>query len=196
MSRMWRVQKVSFHEEDLEFRIEIDEALYYALPRFPEEITGIARIQEMPTVFEVPAGQLIERLAKHLKQNVGDITPPAWSEYAKTGAHKTRPPQNPDWWYSRCASLMRKLYVHGPVGVARLRVEYGGRVGRGNRREHHVPAGGSSIREPLQQLEKVKLVTPDGKKGRKLTREGIVLLNRTAMEVAKELKAGTREVQS
>jgi len=45
-------------------------------------------------------------------------------------------------------------------------------------------------------LEKVKLVTPDGKKGRKLTREGIVLLNRTAMEVAKESKAGTREVQS
>ncbi len=116
----------------------------------------------MPTAYEVPAGPLIERLAKHLKQNMGDITPPAWSEFAKTGAHKTRPPQNPDWWYSRCASLMRKLYVHGPVGVARLRVEYGGRVGRGNRRENHVPAGGSSIREPLQQLEKVKRVTVDG----------------------------------
>ena len=150
----------------------------------------------MPTAYEVPAGPLIERLAKHLKQNMGDITPPAWSEFAKTGAHKTRPPQNPDWWYGRCASLMRKLYVHGPVGVARLRVEYGGRVGRGNRREHHVPAGGSSIREPLQQLEKVKLVTVDGKRGRKLTREGIVLLNRTAAEISKELKAGTREVQS
>ena len=91
---------------------------------------------------------------------------------------------------------MRKLYVHGPVGVARLRVEYGGRVGRGNRREHHVPAGGSSIREPLQQLEKVKLVAIDGKKGRKLTHEGVVLLNRTAAEISKEMKAGTREVQS
>ena len=55
----------------------------------------------MPTVFEVPAGELIEHLAKHLKQNVGDITPPAWSEYAKTGAHKARTPQNPDWWYYR-----------------------------------------------------------------------------------------------
>jgi len=150
----------------------------------------------MPTVFEVPAGELIEHLAKHLKQNVGDITPPAWSEYAKTGAHKARPPQNPDWWYYRCASLMRKLYVHGVVGVARLRVEYGGRVGKGNRREHHAAAGGSSIREPLQQLEKVKLVVIDGKKGRKLTHEGIVLLNRTAAEVAKNAKAGTREVRS
>src|SRR5881397_167861 len=83
----------------------------------------------MPTAYEVPAGPLIERLAKHLKQNMGDITPPGWSEFAKTGAHKSRPPQNPYWWYGRCASLMRKLYVHGPVGVARLRVEYGGRVG-------------------------------------------------------------------
>ena len=150
----------------------------------------------MPTAYEVPAGALIERLAKHLKQNMGDITPPPLSEYSKTGAHKARPPQDPDWWYSRCASLMRKLYVHGPTGVARLRVEYGGRVGRGNRREHHVPAGGSSIREPLQQLEKVKLVVTDGKKGRKLTHEGIVLLNRTAAELSKEMKAGTREVQS
>jgi small subunit ribosomal protein S19e len=150
----------------------------------------------MPTVFEVPAGPFVEHLAKHLKENVGDIQPPPWSEYAKTGAHKVRPPQNPDWWYTRCASIMRKLYVHGPVGVARLRVEYGGRVGHGNRREHHMPAGGSAIREPLQQLEKVKLVATDGKKGRKLTHEGIVLLNRTAAEVAKELKAGTREVQN
>ncbi len=150
----------------------------------------------MPTVFEVPAGELIERLAKHLKQNVGDITPPAWSEFAKTGAHKQRPPQNPDWWYHRCASLMRKLYVHGPVGVARLRVEYGGRGGKGNRPEHHVAAGGSSIREPLQQLQKAELVAVEGKKGRKLTHEGIVLLNRTAAEVAKEFKARTREVQS
>ncbi len=149
----------------------------------------------MPTVFEVPAGELIDTLAKHLKQNVGDISPPPWSEYAKTGAHRSRPPQNPDWWYYRCASLLRKLYVHGPVGVSRLRVEYGGRVGRSNRPGRHVPAGGSSIREPLQQLQKADLVTAEGKKGRKLTRGGIVLLNRAAADVAKEFKARTREVQ-
>src|SRR2546428_5906310 len=131
---------------------------------------------KMPTAYEVPAGPLIERLAKHLKQNMGDITPPGWSEFAKTGAHKARPPQNPDWWYYRCASLMRKLYVHGVVGVARLRVEYGGRVGKGNRRGHHAAAGGSSIRETLQQLEKGKLVVIYGKKGRKLTHEGIVIV--------------------
>lgn len=150
----------------------------------------------MPTAYEVPAGELINRLAKHLKENVSDISPPPWSEFAKTGAHKERPPQNPDWWYVRCASLMRKLYVRGPVGVSRLRVQYGGNVGRGNSPEHQVPAGGSAIREPLQQLQKAELVTVDGKKGRKLTRQGVTLLNRTAGEVAKELKARPREASS
>ncbi len=150
----------------------------------------------MPTAYEVPAGELINRLAKHLKENVSDISPPPWSEFAKTGAHKERPPQNPDWWYVRCASLMRKLYVRGPVGVSRLRVQYGGNVGKGNSPEHQVPAGGSAIREPLQQLQKAELVTVDGKKGRKLTRQGITLLNRTAGEVAKELKARPREASS
>lgn len=149
----------------------------------------------MPTAYDAPAGELIDRLAKHLKENVSEISPPAWSEYAKTGAHRERPPQNPDWWYVRCASLLRKLYVRGDVGVSRLRVEYGGNVGRGNSPEHHRRAGGSAIREPLQQLQKAELVTID-KKGRKLTRQAIVLLNRTAAEVNKELKARPREAPS
>jgi len=150
----------------------------------------------LPTVFEVPAEELINKLAKHLKESVSDITPPPWTEFAKTGAHKERPPQNPDWWYFRCASLLRKMYVRGPVGVSRLRVQYGGRASHGNRPAHHVPAGGSAIREPLQQLQKAELVAVDGKKGRKLTREGVALLNRTAAEVVKELKARPQEAPS
>src|SRR6266566_2979926 len=116
--------------------------------------------------------------------------------YAKKGAHKERPPQDPDWWYARCASLLRKIYVHGPVGVSRLRVQYGGNVGRGNSPEHHGRAGGSAIREPLQQLQKAELVAIEGRKGRKLTKQGLTLLNRTSAEVAKELKARPREAPS
>lgn len=140
----------------------------------------------MPTVYEVPTPDLIEKLAKHLKENVGDISPPPWSEYAKTGAHKERPPQNPDWWYYRCASLLRKIYIHGPVGVARLRTEYGGLRRAGNIPEKHVPAGGSAIREPLQQLQKAELISIDGKNGRRLTKQGISLLNSTAASILKE----------
>src|SRR6266566_4889117 len=80
----------------------------------------------MPTAFEVPANELINRLAKHLKENVSEISPPPWSEYAKTGAHKERPPQDPDWWYARCASLLRKIYVHGPVASRACEYSMGG----------------------------------------------------------------------
>jgi len=48
----------------------------------------------------------------------------------------------------------------------------------------------------LQQLQKAELVALDGKKGRKLTREGMALLNRTAAEVAKELKTRPQEAPS
>src|SRR5437899_11730917 len=126
----------------------------------------------MPTAFEVPANELINRLAKHLKENVSEISPPPWSEYAKTGAHKERPPQDPDWWYARCASLLRKIYVHGPVGVSRLRVQYGGNAGRGNSPEKHGRGGGTGIREPLQQPKKAGFVTIAGRRRRKLKKPG------------------------
>lgn len=144
----------------------------------------------MPTVYDVEANALVERLAKHLKQNVGDVTPPAWALTSKTGAHKERPPQDPDWWYTRCASLLRKLYIHGPIGTERLRVEYGGRKRKGTSIEHAKPSGGSAIREPLQQLEKAGLVTKQGPKGRKLTGEGVSLLNRSAAEILKGSTSG------
>jgi small subunit ribosomal protein S19e len=142
----------------------------------------------VPTPFQVPVDIFIEKLAKYLRENVGEVSPPTWSLTAKTGSHLERPPQQPDWWFRRCASLLRKLYVHPPIGVQRLRVEYGGRKRKGRRIEHSRKSGGSSIREPLQQLEKAGLVSKQEKEGRKLTREGIGILNRISGEVLKEIK--------
>ena len=143
----------------------------------------------MPTPLDVPADLLVDRLAKYLKENIGEVSPPIWSMTAKTGSHRERPPQQADWWFHRCASLLRKLYVHAPLGIQRLRVEYGGRRRRGRRVEHSRKSGGSSIREPLQQLEKAGLVAKEEKKGRKLTREGVGLLNKVSAEVLKEIKS-------
>jgi len=143
----------------------------------------------VPKPFDVPVDLLIEKLAKYLKENIGEVSPPTWSLTAKTGSHRERPPQQADWWFHRCASLLRKLYIHAPLGIQRLRVEYGGRSRHGRRIEHSRKSGGSSIREPLQQLEKAGLVTKEEKKGRKLTREGVGLLNRVSAEVLKETKS-------
>ena len=142
----------------------------------------------MPTPMDVSSELLIDHLSKFLKENIGDVAPPGWALTAKTGSHTERPPSNPDWWYTRCASLLRKLYIHGPLGIARLRVEYGGRLRHGTHIEHSRIAGGSAIREPLQQLQKAGFVSVEGKKGRKLTAEGVSLLNRMATEILKVAK--------
>jgi small subunit ribosomal protein S19e len=73
------------------------------------------------TPHDVPADMLIEKLAKYLKDNVDKVTPPPWASVAKTGGHVTKQPQKPDWWYTRCASILRKIYIHGPIGIEKLR---------------------------------------------------------------------------
>jgi len=147
----------------------------------------------LPTPYDVPPDKLIERLARYLKREVEAVRPPEWAIFVKTGSHVQRPPQDPDWWYVRCASLLRKLYIHGPIGVERLRSMYGGRKDRGHRPEHHRKAGGSIIRKALQQLEAAGLVqkVTDAKGhiiGRALTPEGRSLLDRIATEVKRELE--------
>jgi small subunit ribosomal protein S19e len=80
----------------------------------------------MPTVYDVPIALLIQRLTEYLKMNVPEVTPPMWAPYIKTGSHLEEPPVQSDWWYTRCSSLLRKTYIQGPIGIARLRKEYGG----------------------------------------------------------------------
>jgi len=139
----------------------------------------------MPTVFDVPEGVLIGRLATYLKENVDDVTPPAWAFTAKTGSFKEHQPTDRDWWYVRCASLLRKLYIHGPSGISRLRKEYGGRSRRGRTPEHSRRGGGSAVRTPLQQLQKAGLVETVSKKGRRLSKDGQRLLDTIASKTLK-----------
>lgn len=148
------------------------------------------RIGILPTPYDVSAEVYLRRLADYLQKNVGEVTPPDWSLTAKTSCHALQPPQNSGWWYMRCASLLRTLYIHGTIGVSRLRGKYGGRRSKGRRREHTIKGGGSSISEPLQQLEKAGLVVKDGARGRGLSKEGFSVLDRLAGEIVKEQLKG------
>lgn len=142
----------------------------------------------------VPADKLIRALARHLKENVKEVKPPAWAAFVKTGKFKQRPPDDPDWWYTRAASLLRRLYVDGPVGLSKLRTVYGGRHRRGFIREHSAKAGGAIIRKALQQLEQAKLVAHD-KRGRFLTPEGRSLVDRLAHKLFKEAQKEMPELK-
>ncbi|MCS7109684.1 MAG: 30S ribosomal protein S19e [Candidatus Micrarchaeota archaeon] len=138
----------------------------------------------MITVFDVKPNKLIKRVAEKLKEGK-IVSPPEWVFYVKTGAHRERQPQDADFWYIRCAAILRALYVNGPLGVNALREKYGGKPGSKSGRMHFTKAGGSIIREALQQLEAANLIMKD-KKGRVITKKGIALLNNTAKEISKE----------
>nr|HIK01020.1 40S ribosomal protein S19 [Candidatus Undinarchaeales archaeon ERR594346 U_76725] len=88
----------------------------------------------MVSTLDINTNALIDAAKEELK-TVEALKKPEWAHYAKSGAHKERPPQNDDFWQIRAAALMRKLYKKGPIGVSRLRKEYGGRKNRGAKPE-------------------------------------------------------------
>ncbi|MBI5047302.1 30S ribosomal protein S19e [Candidatus Micrarchaeota archaeon] len=134
----------------------------------------------MVTVFDVEPNKLIEKAAERLKDKVEK---PAFVGLVKTGAHLERPPANENFWYMRCASILRQAYVKGAVGTQRLRRHYGGRKRRGVRPERHMPAGGSTIRKAMQELEKAGYLVKD-KKGRMLSPKGRQFMDKVAKESA------------
>lgn len=125
----------------------------------------------MTTVFDVPAEVLIDTVAEEFKNN-DKINPPEWADFVKTGVHKERKPENPDWWFVRTASIFRRVYMDGPVGVMSLRTYYGGKKDRGVRPEAFRKGSGAIIRGALHQLEDAgfvekveggRVVTPAGR---------------------------------
>ena len=151
--------------------------------------------RKMTTAYDVPADVLIDRLSGYLKENIREIQPPEWAGYVKTGTQAERVPQNPDWWYVRSASILRKIYMNGPVGVSRLRKEYGGRKRRGVRPAHFAKAGGNIIRTVLQQLEQAGLSQKDGIKGRVVSGKGRSLLDAMSTQIKRDLDRERPELQ-
>lgn len=138
----------------------------------------------MAKVFDVPPNELVERLAVQLREE--GITEPEWTAFVKTGAHADRPPHRRDWWYVRCASILRKIYMHGPMGINELRKEYGGGRPSGYGAAHHRPAGGAIIRNAVHGLEKLGLVE-QSKSGRIVSSAGMKKLDGVATEILREM---------
>ena len=135
----------------------------------------------MTTVYDVPADHLIRKVAEELKKRQ-EIKPPAWAAFAKTGVHKEMPPEDPDWWFTRAAAVLRRVYVDGPLGVERMRSFYGGNKNRGSKPNAFRKGSGSILRKALQQLEAAGLVIHD-KTGRRVSPAGMAFLDNMAQEV-------------
>src|SRR2546428_14175103 len=107
----------------------------------------------MAKAYDVPADLLINKLSEILKSE--DITPPNWIPFVKTGSHAQKPPQQSDWYYTRCASLLRKIYLHGPIGIQDLRTMHGGTKAVGYGGAPHRDVGVAIIRTAMLKLQKL-----------------------------------------
>ncbi|MHC1756776.1 MAG: 30S ribosomal protein S19e [Methanosarcina sp.] len=139
----------------------------------------------MTTVFDVPAMEMIEKLAGILKENE-KIVPPEWAGSVKTGVHKELPPTSEDWWYIRCAAVLRKIYTDGPVGIERIRSVYGGKKDNGSQPSHKAKGSGSIARKTVQQLEAAGFLQKV-KDGRTVSAKGRSMMDNAAHELKQEL---------
>ncbi len=114
-------------------------------------------------------------ICKEELKKIEAIKPPEWAIFVKTGSSRKFPPRQNDWWYTRTASILRRIYLNGPVGVERLRTHYGGKKDRGHKPERFRKSGGSIIRKSLQQLEAAGLIEKSKnqkKRGRVISDKG------------------------
>lgn len=147
----------------------------------------------MPTAYDVPAESLIEGLKDYLKKS-GIVNIPPFVNYSKTGSHAERPPFDLDWYLYRAASIMRKLYIYGPLSVRDLSKIYGGRKQRGFYLAHSQSAGMKHIRLILLDLEAAGLVKKT-KAGRELTAKGISTIDKISSDIFEGFKAKIKSVE-
>ena len=138
------------------------------------------------SIYIVEPEKLIKILAEKLRE-FPEISPPEGSEFWKTAFFKELAPiDHENFWYIRCASLLRKIKKIGPIGVNKLRKHYGGRNRKGPGRHHSAKGSGKIIRVALQQLEAANLIMKQEKDGKITSPEGTSLLERTAYAILRK----------
>mmetsp|Transcript_24001 Transcript_24001/g.57280 ORF Transcript_24001/g.57280 Transcript_24001/m.57280 type:complete len:146 (-) Transcript_24001:99-536(-) len=135
------------------------------------------------TVKDVNSHEFVTSYAAHLKKQ-GKIQLPELVDLMKTGPFKELAPYNEDWFYVRCASLARRLYIRKGTGVGAFGKVYGDKKRRGTLPGHFCKASRGVIRGCLIQLEKIGVVSKCEKGGgREISLQGRQDCDRIATEV-------------
>ena len=141
----------------------------------------------MTTAYDVPPDVLINTLAEKMKKEK-IIVQPEETTYLKTGVHKENPPEDPNWWYKRAASILRKIYLTNGIGIKRLQNRYSGKKDRGSKPYKVRRGSGSITRKAVQQLEEAGFVKKIRGKGRVITPKGKSFLDNTSYEILKKIE--------
>ncbi|XP_073286488.1 small ribosomal subunit protein eS19z [Primulina huaijiensis] len=135
------------------------------------------------TVKDVSPHEFVKAYAAHLKRS-GKMELPEWTDIVKTGVLKELAPYDPDWYYIRAASMARKIYLRGGIGVGAFRRIYGGSKRNGSRPPHFCKSSGSIARNILQQLQVMGIVEMEPRGGRRITSNGQRDLDQVAGRIA------------
>merc|ERR1711976_238147 len=133
-------------------------------------------------VKDVDQQKFVTAMAAFLKKS-GKAKVPEWVDIVKTNIAKELAPYDEDWYYIRCASVARHIYIRSPVGVNTITKIYGIRKSNGSSPSHWHRGSGTIARKVLQTLEGLKLVEKDPNGGRRLTSQGRRDLDRIASQI-------------
>ena len=136
----------------------------------------------MANVFEVDAQKLITLASSKLKES--GIQKPGYVAFVKTSAGRERVPASEDFFYFRCASILRQVHLQGPIGISKLRTKYGSKKQHVVHRHHHARAGGSIIKDAFDALEKKGYVKTT-KQGRMISPAGKSFLDKLSNDIIK-----------
>ena len=112
----------------------------------------------MTTYHDVPADLLLADLAQRLSDHEV-INVPEWADFVKTGTHREKPPEQSDWWYIRCAAVLRKVAMKGPIGTNHMSQLFGGPKDRGVKPNRAVAGSRKVARTVLQQLAAAEYIS-------------------------------------
>ena len=141
------------------------------------------------TVKDIDQHAAVKGVAEFLKKS-GKLKVPDQMDIIKTAKFKELAPYDPDWFYIRCASILRHLYHRSPAGVGSITKIYGGRKRNGVHPSHFCRAADGAARKALQSLEHARFIEKHSEGDRKLTPIGQRDMDRIANQiVANQRKA-------
>lgn len=144
------------------------------------------------TVKDVDQDKIVQGVALFLKKS-GKLKIPDNMDIVKTSKSKELGPYNNDWFYIRCASILRRMYHRGAIGVGGVKKIYGARQRNGSKPSHFCYADGAISRRAIQALENIKLVEKHADGGRKLSAQGQRDLDRIASQIVSTTRAAAKK---
>ncbi|RZF37719.1 hypothetical protein LSTR_LSTR003130 [Laodelphax striatellus] len=139
------------------------------------------------TLKDVDQHKFVKAFSAFLKKSA-KVKVPEWVDIVKNGKFKELAPYDQDWFFTRCAAIVRHIYFRSPVGVGAITKMFGGRKRNGVCPAHFCRSSSGVARRALQALEQMKLIEKDAVRGRRITTQGQRDLDRIAAQVKQRKK--------